>query len=83
MSIVVFWIQKLGHHTATMSEAFGDDELSEALKQCEELRRYDCNSHVCISSEMSSSVGKAGVTAVVDGKLPDGSDYTWMKRRSQ
>jgi hypothetical protein len=28
-------------------------------------------------------VGKFGVDSVVDGKCPDGVDYTWMKRRSQ
>lgn len=28
-------------------------------------------------------VGTFGVDSIVDGKCPDGVDYTWMKRRSQ
>ena len=28
-------------------------------------------------------VGKFGVDSVKEGVLPDGTDYSWMKRRSQ
>lgn len=28
-------------------------------------------------------VGRFGADSIVDGKCPDGVDYTWMKRRSQ
>ena len=28
-------------------------------------------------------VGRFGADSIVDGKCPDGVDYTWMKRRTQ
>jgi hypothetical protein len=38
---------------------------------------------VTMVSENPNSVGKPGVDSVVDGVLPDGLAYTWMKRRTQ
>jgi hypothetical protein len=37
---------------------------------------------VTMVSENPDQVGKSGVDAVVNGKLPDGFDYTWKKRRT-
>jgi hypothetical protein len=38
---------------------------------------------VTITGNGYDIVGKFGVDSIVDGKCPDGADYTWMKRRSQ
>lgn len=54
--------------------------LSEALNWCQELRTAG-ETFVTMVSENPDSIGRPGVDAVVDGKLPDGSDYTWRKRR--
>ena len=54
--------------------------LDEALKWANELRNNG-NRFVTIASENPDSVGKAGVDSIVDGQLPDGTDYTWRKRR--
>ena len=54
--------------------------LDEALKWSSELRENG-NTYVTIASENPNCVGKQGVDSVVDGKLPDGNDYEWKKRR--
>ena len=54
--------------------------LDKALKWANELRANG-NRFVTIASENPDSVGPAGVDAVVDGLLPDGTEYTWKKRR--
>lgn len=52
--------------------------LDEAMKFSKEL-----NCFVTIKGNGMELVGKFGADAVENGKLPDGHDYTWMKRRSQ
>lgn len=54
--------------------------LTEALKWAGELRENG-NRFVTIASENPNSVGRPGVDSVEDGQLPDGTDYTWRKRR--
>jgi hypothetical protein len=76
MSITIFW---LSAETVAACEQFGDTELTSALARCESLRRQGMR-HVTISSELEHHVGKAGVDTIVDGKTPDGHDYTWKKR---
>jgi hypothetical protein len=82
MSIVVFWIDpnKIEYGDGSSCQEFNDDELGKALSFTEELRKAKCR-HVVISSELGSQVGGNGCTAVEDGKLPDGSNYSWTKRR--
>lgn len=58
------------------------DDIGDALKHTQYLREAGM-SFVNMVSENPNSVGKPGVDAVVNGVLPDGEDYTWMKRRSQ
>ena len=58
------------------------DDMAYALKKVESLRKSSANSAICIASENPNQVGKMGVDAVVDGKTPDGMEYTWMKRRN-
>ena len=57
------------------------DSMDYALKKVESLRKSSANSAICIASENPNQIGKMGVDAVVDGKTPDGMEYTWMKRR--
>jgi len=38
---------------------------------------------VTIKSSEYEIVGMFGADSIVDGKCPDGVDYTWMKRRKQ
>lgn len=55
------------------------ESLSEALDLASYLRKN--NRFVTMCSENPDSVGMLGVDAVIDGKLPDGTDYEWKKRR--
>jgi len=41
------------------------------------------NRFVTIKGNGMEIVGKMGVDSIINGKCPDGVDYTWMKRRSQ
>jgi len=54
--------------------------LNKALKMTEELRR-EGNTFVTMVSEDPNCVGKPGVDEITEGILPDGTDYTWRKRR--
>ncbi len=53
-------------------------DLGEAMKFSKEL-----NCFVTIKGNGMEIVGMFGADAVKDGKCPDGTNYTWMKRRSQ
>lgn len=77
MSIVIYFLNDAGMPEA---EHFRSEQLMPALAFCEQKRKSGAR-HVSLSSELSDSVGKPGVTAVVDGKTPDGVDYDWKKRR--
>ena len=50
--------------------------LSEAMEFSKEL-----NCFVTIKGDGMELVGMFGSDAVENGKLPDGHDYTWKKRR--
>ena len=50
--------------------------LDEALKLAKEM-----NQLVTIEGNGIEIIGLFGVDAVLDGKCPDGSVYTWKKRR--
>lgn len=87
MSIVVFWIQKgtsemFPGWSEPKCRSFKDIELVEALAFCHIKRQEEGVSHVTLSSQLPDQVGKPGVDAVEDGKLPDGTDYGWKKRRA-
>lgn len=76
MSIVVYhWTED-----GPSGKRFLESEMTLALGWCETLRKQGVK-HVSLSSEPSNIVGKPGVTAVVDGKTPDGQVYDWKKRR--
>jgi hypothetical protein len=76
MPIVVYWLDAPG---VAAHRELGDHELGAALKLAEQLRR-DGKRHVSLSSELADSVGRPGVDAVQDGRLPDGGAYTFDKR---
>ena len=73
----VYWTDPLGLPCAQDFES-----LTESLEHSKYLRDTG-RTFVTMVSENPDSVGKPGVDSVVDGKLPDGEDYTWMKRRKQ
>ena len=60
---------------------FSNDHMKEALVATQDLRDRNF-SFVTMVSENPNVVGKAGVDAVINGKLPDGSTYDWKKRRT-
>jgi hypothetical protein len=51
-----------------------------ALSISEQMRRAGMR-FVTTVSENPDAVGKAGVDSIVGGVLPDGTEYTWKKRR--
>ena len=59
---------------------FKSDEMMNALQKSAELRKSNC-SFVTMVSENPDCVGQMGVDSIVDGKLPDGTNYEWKKRR--
>lgn len=63
------------------ARSYNEETLAEALATAEGLRRNARYSFVTMVSEDPNSVGKPGVDAIVDGRLPDGTDYDWKKRR--
>ena len=50
--------------------------LDEAMKLAKEM-----NELVTIKGDAIEIIGLFGVDFVLEGKCPDGSDYTWKKRR--
>lgn len=84
MSIVVFHL----HNTAPADQpaawqpqcrAYSDQEMGQALADCQTLRADPRNAHACISSELRTMVGVMGVAAVENGRTPDGAVYDWSK----
>ena len=78
---MVFWIDlKLAQ---TQSQLFNktnsDDPMGAAMALMKELRADSDLEFVTMVSQNPMSVGKPGVDAVVNGKTPDGHDYTWSK----
>lgn len=71
----VYWTDQHGQNCA---QEFTDMVL--ALNMSQALRQ-GTNRFIVMSSENTDMVGSMGVSAVVDGKLPNGEDYTWKKRR--
>jgi len=55
-------------------------EMMEALTQTNHLRSIGLT-YVTMVSENPNNVGKMGVDSITDGKLPNGEDYLWKKRR--
>jgi len=78
MSIIVYYLHESRAHLVP----FDDSDMLRALDACKRLRD-EGHRHVTISTELADSIGKPGVDSIVDGKTPDGHDYTWMKRRDQ
>ena len=52
--------------------------LADAMKFAQGYGRF-----VTITDGTTEIVGKFGVDAVQDAKLPDGEDYTWTMRRDE
>lgn len=72
----VYWTNP--GNNESYGEYFGN--LTDALAECKILR--ECGrTFVTLVSELENSVGKPGVDEIRQGVLPDGSKYTWKKRR--
>jgi len=54
------------------------ENLDQAMAWAKVLGKF-----VTINVNGMELVGVFGADSIVDGKCPDGIDYTWMKRRSQ
>jgi hypothetical protein len=85
MTTVVFWIQQTDIDAPpgmARFHLFRDDQLMDALAFMGEKRTEVGASHVCMVSEPEGMVGtKDAGGSVENGRLPDGTDYTWKKRR--
>ena len=75
---MVYWTSPTGD--GATSSWF--DSMTEALAFMQFLRRDSSeNKFISMASESADNVGKMGVDSVVDGKCPDGVEYSWVKRR--
>ena len=55
--------------------------MTEALTETNRMRTLGM-AYVAMVGELPNQVGRMGVDAVEDGKLPGGEEYTWKMRRS-
>ena len=61
-------------------KSMNHEKLNDALVFSSFIRT--CNAtFVTMVSENPDSVGKPGVDAIINGVLPDGTNYEWKKRR--
>ena len=70
---VVYWTMTEGKPASAKHT-----DLNAALRHAE-LHRRQGMGFVTMCSESVNQVGKGGVDTIVDGKTPDGEDYTWSK----
>lgn len=70
----IYWTHR------NIAEGMFTDSLTTALRICEEKRQAGYT-FVSMVSENPDVVGKSGVDGIINGKLPDGEEYTWRKRR--
>jgi hypothetical protein len=82
MTMIVYWVEYVDGQPIPYCQEFQEEQkqIEKSLALCSQLRA-DKKKHVCISSEFTNHAGEMGVDGVKDGKLPDGRDYTWKKRR--
>lgn len=87
MGIVVFWLEPpasefFGASATPKCKEFADSEMILAHAFMCEKRAQPRVSYVGVVSEPEGMVGtKDRGGAVTSGKLPNGDDYTWVKRR--
>jgi len=72
----IYWTAADG---AARSEDYVD--MVEALTEANRLRN-EGRAYVAMVSENPNQVGRMGVDAVEDGRLPGGEAYTWKMRRT-
>jgi hypothetical protein len=71
----IYWTDEIG-------QACSRDytEMMEALTEANRMRSIG-RAYVAMVGENPDQVGKMGVDAVEQGRLPSGESYTWCKRR--
>ena len=81
MTFKVYWTAawpEFDHCEKAYSQVYPQDQMTEALKHCENLRTQRRAgapiSHIIMCNENPDQVGEAGCT-------PAGEDYNWRKRR--
>lgn len=81
---VVFWLeyQPSQERWGPRCTFYATDQMSNALKDMELLRKDERIQFVTMASQSDMSVGKPGAATVINGKLPNGEDYSWVKRRA-
>lgn len=60
--------------------SFDSTRMTDALNAVQDLRKMGLT-FVTMVCENTDHVGQMGVTTVENGRLPDGTDYDWRKRR--
>ena len=74
---VIYWSE------GPIAHSHKEYDMNTALRYVETLRKWARNgtkiTHITMCAENADQVGQMGVDSVVDGKLPDGEDYTWSK----
>ena len=74
---VSFW-----HYNNGMYKIIGKEETFKVLTLAEAMNlAKHMNEFVTIKGADFEVCGMFGVDSIVDGKCPDGVDYTWRKRR--
>ena len=72
----IYWTAADG---AARSEDYVD--MVEALTEANRMRTIG-RAYVAMVGELPNQIGKMGVDAVEDGRLPSGEEYTWKMRRT-
>ena len=64
-------------------QSFDAIDIRNALNFMENMRKQVREgakiTHIVLSTEDPNQTGSPGVDEIIDGKLPDGSNYTWNK----
>lgn len=71
----IYWTSPTGAELSSVKT-----DMGEALAVAK-YARDEGSTFVCMVSENPNLVGKQGVDEIKNGVLPDGTDYTWKKRR--
>lgn len=84
----VYWTEQQPISTVESTNhglVFGTSEMDQALSLMSNLRQRKRDgeniSYISMVSEHPDVVGEAGVDEVRNGWCPDGTEYTWKKRR--
>lgn len=78
--VVVYSMHPIFGCQSKVFDKEGVDNLQLAMQEAQS-RRQQGENFVCYATENTDMVGKVGVDSVENGKLPNGDNYGWKKRR--